>query len=781
MDTAVQNGSNIAATGTSMNTKGAIREAGMNTHITHRNHTRQAARGLVLLAALGFAAGASAQAVRINFRPLTPQEIKDFGLTNTTQTANGVGNVGVGTPVYLEALVTNGAVVVTSTWTLVSAPVASTAAFLPSPLAATNPTYDVGYRLGFTVADRQMIVPNVVGDYQIEVAVVEPGKTNKATAMVYGATFLGVDFVSGGVKLCKACHEADRPLIFSNFNMTAHAGAFTRAITGESTDHFQSFCIKCHVVGYDTNPAATNGGFDDVAAQVGWTFPGGVSPTNWTAMHSNLQNKSNIQCENCHGPAYEHATALGDPAQIGGSLSAGNCGVCHDSLTHHVKNYEWEQSGHGGGADVSFATRTGCWECHTTRYFLDAFDPEYAGAVTPRGTGYEGITCAACHDPHVMGAGEHQIRELGQVALSNEFVITEADAGDGLICIRCHHSRRRAEWYAVSNSLSSTFGPHHSVQADMLAGQNAVEYGMDMPSSKHLDVVEHACVGCHMQELEGTAFSNAYTKAGGHTFKMVWDAGTTNTDDDVAITESCQTCHGEIDEFNFGGEDYDRDGIVEGVQHEIHGLLEEVALLLPPVGSPSVTVASCTGIVYRKAVYNYLFVEGDGSHGVHNPKYAAALLQASLDDLRGGIDVDKDGLVDSYEIEKFGDLTSQSGNSDADLDGVNNKMEQAAGTNPNLADTDSDGFSDLAELQMGTDPKNPGSKPDAGLIAMLPAYELAYQHSTNGVPMQFQSIPMMGDSGWQNLGPTMMSSNSPSYQLISPRDTTQNYFRVVTP
>ena len=49
---------------------------------------------------------------------------------------------------------------------------------------------------------------------------------------------------------------------------------------------------------------------------------------------------------------------------------------------------------------------------------------------------------------------------------------------------------------------------------------------------------------------------------------------------------------------------------------------------------------------------------------------------------------------------------------DGDNDGLTNLQEQAAGTNPLIADTDSDGFNDGDEILAGSDPLNAESIPD---------------------------------------------------------------------
>ena len=730
---------------------------------------------LSLVGCLGASEAGAQTNNRIRFRPLTPQDMVRYGLTNTTQKSGGAQNAGVGQPIYLEALCATSAVPTNVTWTLIARPTNSAAVLIPSILSNAVPTYDGGDLAGMYVASRITLVPDVKctlvnGDYLIRTDLMFTNGVKSYTNTLYGADYLGRHHY-----LCQLCH-ADK---LANFDATDHATAFQRGITGTPTNHFSANCVSCHVVGYDTTAGATNGGFDDVATAEGWTFPTTPSPTNWSGMSSNLQNKANVQCENCHGPASRHMQGLGDTNAIDVTLSSGTCGQCHDSLTHHVKVYEWQQSLHSTGYVFRFSGA--CQPCHSSRGFIETWDPYYlATNKTPRGTEQEGIACAACHDPHTTGMGEHQLRNIPTATLSNGFVVTSATAGTGVLCMNCHHARASAG-PTVSNLTSASISPHHGTQGDLLLGKNGYEYGLAMPSSRHLLAVSNSCLGCHMQMLAGTSYSNDNTHVGGHTWRMGWDKGTVDTNDDVKVTEVCSVCHVEQGTFNFGGEDYDRDGTVEGVQSEIAGLLEQIGNLLPPAG-PTFTVTTNYTLSQRAAAWNYTFIAEDKSMGVHNPKYAAAILQASVDDLTGGIDIDNDGLLDAWEMAKFGNLTSQIGSGDADGDGVSNQLEQQLGTNPNLADSDGDGLSDLAELQGGSNPMDIASVLSTNTVSMMPALELTYLPGGAGQTQVFQAVNMAGDgAGWTNVGSSFISSNSWSYQLISIRDATQKYYRVIKP
>ena len=156
------------------------------------------------------------------------------------------------------------------------------------------------------------------------------------------------------------------------------------------------------------------------------------------------------------------------------------------------------------------------------------------------------------------------------VTLMDGTVVT--NAGEGLLCMQCHQARQNAATYATVHLCSSNFGPHHGPQADMLEGVNGFTYGQTIPSSAHANAVTNTCVACHMQTLATT--DPAFLLAGGHTFNV-----SGNGEDLVA---ACQQCHGPtITSFDFPLQDYNGDGVIQGVQTEVQSLLNKLSTLLP--------------------------------------------------------------------------------------------------------------------------------------------------------------------------------------------------------
>lgn len=69
-------------------------------------------------------------------------------------------------------------------------------------------------------------------------------------------------------------------------------------------------------------------------------------------------------------------------------------------------------------------------------------------------------------------------------------------------------------------------------------------------------------------------------------------------------------------------------------------------------------------------------------------------------------DSDEDGLLDSWEIEYFGNITYYGSSEDPDGDELTNLEEFNSNTNPTIADTDDDGMVDGWEVTNSLDPNN---------------------------------------------------------------------------
>ncbi len=749
-----------------------------------------------MLAALGattpaWAAAPPALQGQVIARPLTPGDKTTYGLPASLEASGGISTVGIGTPVYLEAEI-NIAVPASDiqgvTWALSNTPPGSVAVLAPSPLGTNIPVYEPADRVVYQVAGRTLLRPDLKGQYTVVATITtgNSGTTNVAYTVTAG-TYMGVD-------TCFLCHSGgaiapDK----SSWQNTAHAQIFSQGIDG-ILGHYSASCLQCHTVGFDANTNVMDGGFFDVMNQTGWIFPTVQTNGNWASMQTNyptLANLGNIQCENCHGPGSEHAVqALQNqslaPNFISKTVNSGDCNQCHDAPTHHIKGTEWYASSHASTTRIpsGSASRAVCVGCHTSTGFIGRI----SGSTTTNTT-FNAIGCQTCHEPHgqtMPTNNPHLLRVLGPVTMPDGTVVT--NAGNGALCLECHHNRNGS----VTNMLAkyplgqanwvggSSFGPHDNPQGDMVEGINAYTYGKAIPSSAHRNTVSDLCVGCHMQTVN--VGDPAFLKAGGHTFEMSYTVVANGVTNKVAKTDTCAQCHGPIASFNMPIQDYDGDGVIDGVQTEVQHLLDKLSTLLPNstgvldgLAKSSLSVKTNWTQPQLEAAYNWQFVNNDGSKGVHNAPFATGLLKASIADLTGVSAAG--GLPDAWVIQYFGSITNANGapNADPAGDGVPNWLKYALGLDPTVPAVAFPGGVVLANGKNLVNPTvNPG---DTNGIAIYTAAEVSF-NTQAGTTYQLQSISSLSD-GWQNVGSPIAGTGAPVSYVTPTRNNTQQYYRVV--
>jgi predicted CXXCH cytochrome family protein len=527
--------------------------------------------------------------------------------------SSGLPNVGKGQKVWLEAhaLFTTDSVlthsyldtIITETWTLTNP---------PGGVASITHTDTTTY-----------FVPDTTGEYKVELSITTANGPASATVYISSGYWVGVGNITGPPSFskgeCAACHPDKE----NTWKGTGHSRIFSFNV--DSSDHYSESCVPCHSVGYDKSPTAVNGGWDDVDSVYGFSIPSPQHPGVWDSIKTNfplLANVSNVQCENCHGPGSLHKGNTTNN-KIAVTLSAEMCSECHGRAMHHIKSYEWNNSVHSKttaeGSQVEALNGSSCARCHTANgYVNETIDKNPPAAPY---ADVQPISCAACHDPH-DAKNPAQLRSP-----------SIATACDG-----CHLTR------------ISGHGVHNNTQSPMLNGVTGTSYsgqtgvgawggwlfpGYTYTNSSHSKITDR-CATCHMAtvneaNLADTAMVPApFTKwqgqLGGHTFKVVWDAGTPDDEsDDLLNPFGCKDCHGTVS-LDF----------VKQTQAKTKALLEQLRVLLPHNTSGDTTLplppaTSSLTPTQKAASYNWYFVNNDGSFGVHNFEYAAGLLRSSID------------------------------------------------------------------------------------------------------------------------------------------------------
>jgi hypothetical protein len=492
--------------------------------------------------------------------------------------------------------------------------------------------------------------PDSTGTYTVKVSITTSSGSKDTTMNIYAANFVGTGNFAGVPATypnCMSCHQGMPNFagIFNRWKVSGHANLFRFEIDSGSAS-YSTNCMKCHVTGPDHNSTVGNNGFDDVARSLGWNWNNfkPPKPGNWDSLKTHFPSLvayASIGCESCHGPGSLHA-AGGDTNKIEITYDAKVCVSCHDAPTHHIKPLQWQQSGHANAVwSSSFAQATSnvnygtnnlgnCIRCHDSKGYINF---TYA-----RGTNTNGmvqadqtkIGCSTCHDQHGNN-NEAYIRNRpnGSDTLATGYSYHN-ELGEGKLCVDCHKARTNVSVVIQTKVTNSRWGLHHSVQGDMLLGKNAASFGYPYLSGSHKSVVDNGCIGCHMAPTDTNSVNK--NKVGDHTFKI-----TNSANGFENIENACGECHEgkeELDDF-MAPEDYDGDATIEPWHKEVDGLLTKVRTYsLPPYGVDSVSweliAADSFNVELRKKYWNYQLVTNDGSHGMHNPRFAVMVLQGAL-------------------------------------------------------------------------------------------------------------------------------------------------------
>jgi uncharacterized repeat protein (TIGR02543 family) len=278
------------------------------------------------------------------------------------------------------------------------------------------------------------------------------------------------------------------------------------------------------------------------------------------------------------------------------------CGVCHNDDTDSIRiaSRQWAFSGHAEGNLLNYEylgeNTSSCGpQCHTKEGFVRFLADSSVNSVYFSTE----IGCFACHSPH-------QNRDFSLRSESN-------------ICIYCHQQTLDPPLPDLTSIvIAEDWGPHFSGELGMLLGNGGYEFDFyTYENSSHAGMQSNGCFTCHMDTASGFTL-------GGHSLNLSYGS--------EQLVEACNSasCHGSdpvINIFNYDLRQLELDDSLAVLRDSLI-----TAGLLTTSGLP---VTQTLGGVYMVsdsagALFNYLFVNGDSSRGVHNLLYARDLINSSI-------------------------------------------------------------------------------------------------------------------------------------------------------
>ena len=502
-------------------------------------------------------------------------------------TSRGIDHVQIGESVFADIdEVVFGESVSSYIWTLTSKPSGSSATLTYSGTGV-------------------YLVPDVAGTYKLSLTLNGVnGTTTTETKNIFALTY-SADQGAGTAMCYVECHTGayasstvvdkyGRQLLrdmITPWSTSAHGQAFAD-ISGET----DSTCYQCHATGfrYDGYVAA---GYDEKV-------------TNWTTMAATgATHLQGVTCEACHGPNSGVSGSFFDRHYDKTPTTSNVCLTCHDysGVSGHEFKYSDTHDQSHTLANGNVARNSSCFKCHTGEGMMGRiFDVD----ITPSNTeSISGIGCSVCHDPHGESGLASQLRTTGSYTLPDG---TTASVGTSKLCYYCHNAEV---------SLPAVGTIPHNTQAEFMQGVGGYEYGQDLGFTKSVHSIQSVqCATCHMKE-NGKAT---------HELDM--------HDDPAARITNCVVsgCHTTSPTYTDGHYEYDgRVADVRDKMDQLKAAINAKAGLASGTAIAASYSASTAALstALNRAAYNYNYLLYDRSGGLHNPNYAALLLDLSIADL----------------------------------------------------------------------------------------------------------------------------------------------------
>jgi len=412
-------------------------------------------------------------------------------------------------------------------------------------------------------------------------------------------------------------------------------------------------CVACH------GPIAVslNGGMTEV--EVMYHFFSTTDGVFTDSTHTlNEETWPHVTCTTCHDVPSDHPSSMptlsifnSTTVQYDSVTKASVlCGQCHGTLrfadTDHRVMDAWRLSkhGHGGQADVASelaeewdgsapdsvingSEAEDCIACHAPTTvllnggisetdaldrFFSTSDGVFSEATAPTDTTHwPDVSCITCHNPHQPGTVSY---------FNSKTASYETMDSPQQLCGQCHGNLRFADTDHLSYNIEAGTG---GIGVDDQVTMNGVK-----------------CVNCHMH-VGDTDDTNA-AMFGGHSWSVFI------SEEDGSVSASCTSCHSSMDAAAAKSQ-------VEAWQSEF-AKQDSVAQI--KVANADAAMAGSTDPVklqyLNEAHHNLDFAESDESGGVHNHKYAMALLNDAISkaDIITGIQAEPTGISKHFALQQ---------------------------------------------------------------------------------------------------------------------------------
>lgn len=317
------------------------------------------------------------------------------------------------------------------------------------------------------------------------------------------------------------------------------------------------------------------------------------------------------------------------------------CTDCHANEHRDPINDAYAMSGHNLGSSWARGTSASCAQCHNNEGYIDYLSGLFVdsnGVQSANPNGYSvsnSITCTGCHTDHRSfdfenDGNDYALRNIDPVKLvidptvSIDLANTTEPLGLSNACVTCHQPRNSYPVPAGTDDVIITsyrYGPHHGPQSTLYEGimaaniAGSVAYPGIGANGDNTHRKGTSCTNCHMGE-------STNPDEGGHTW---------------AVTEeSCVTCHtsGAPSAVTGYATDYETLRTILVSKNFIEDSADAYVLGDDGVNRASSSNPLTAAVKDAQAIWNFKTLQEDKSNGVHNPKYAKALLKNTIEYLQ---------------------------------------------------------------------------------------------------------------------------------------------------